>query len=165
MTHLKTSKFVLIFMSLSLNFACNEGSKTNENTVVTKAAEPAFVDEGDLMFIDSNGKEIAKIDIEIAEKEAERNQGLMYRTHMDEMKGILFIFEKLEPQAFWMRNTYIPLDIIYVNEKKQVVSIQKNAATMNDQSLPSYKAAQYVVEVNAGFADRFGIKEGTKIQF
>lgn len=145
--------------------ACKNEPKPISDTVVTKPAEPPFVDEGDLKFIDKNGKEIAKIDIEIVDKEAERNQGLMYRTHMGEFQGMLFLFEKSAPQAFWMHNTYISLDIIYVNEKKEVVSIQKNAAVQSDQSLPSLKPAQYVVEVNAGFSDRYGIVEGTKIQF
>jgi uncharacterized protein len=143
----------------------NKSAKMQTETVVTKPAEPPFLDEGDLYFMDNKGKELAKIDIEIVQTEAERNQGLMYRTHMGEFQGMLFLFEKSEPQGFWMRNTYIPLDIIYVNEKKEVVSIQKNAIPMNEQSLPSGKNAQYVVEVNAGFSDRFGIEPGCTIRY
>jgi uncharacterized protein len=165
MTILKFVKHALSVGVILFATACNNEPKPNSDTVVTKPAEPPFVDEGDLKFIDKNGKEIAKIDIEIVDKDAERNQGLMYRTHMGEFQGMLFLFEKPAPQAFWMHNTYISLDIIYVNEKKEVVSIQKNAATENDTSLPSKKPAQFVVEVNAGFADRYGIVEGTKIEF
>jgi uncharacterized protein len=165
MTTFNIIKYSLFTGIILLASACNNEPKPTSETVVTKPAEPPFVDEGDLKFIDKNGKEIAKIDIEISEKDAERNQGLMYRTHMGEFQGMLFLFEKPTPQAFWMHNTYISLDIIYVNEKKEVVSIQKNAAVQSDQSLPSLKPAQYVVEVNAGFSDRYGIVEGTKIQF
>ena len=159
---IKCSLFTGIIL---LATACNNEPKPTSETVVSKPAEPPFLDEGDLKFIDKNGKEIAKIDIEIVDKDAERNQGLMYRTRMGEFQGMLFLFEKAAPQAFWMHNTYISLDIIYVNEKKEVVSIQKNAAVQSDQSLPSLKPAQYVVEVNAGFSDRYGIVEGTKIEF
>jgi uncharacterized protein len=165
MTALKFVKYTLCLGVMLCINACNNDPKPPAETTVSKPAEPPFVDEGDLKFIDKNGKEIAKIDIEIAEKETERNQGLMYRTHMGEFQGMLFLFDKPAPQAFWMHNTYISLDIIYVNEKKEVVSIQKNAAVQSDQSLPSLKPAQYVVEVNAGFSDRYGIVEGTKIQF
>jgi uncharacterized protein len=165
MTILKFVKHTLFVGIIFLANACNNEPKPNSETTVSKPAEPPFVDEGDLKFIDKNGKEIAKIDIEIAEKDAERNQGLMYRTHMGEFQGMLFLFDKPASQAFWMHNTYISLDIIYVNEKKEVVSIQKNAAVQSDQSLPSLKPAQYVVEVNAGFSDRYGIVVGTKIQF
>jgi uncharacterized protein len=165
MTTLKFLKIALFLGVIVSTIACKNEPKPPTETVVTKPAEPPFVDEGDLRFIDKNGKEIAKIDIEIVDKEAERNQGMMYRTHMGEFQGMLFLFEESKPQAFWMHNTYISLDIIYVNEKKEVVSIQKNAATENDTSLPSIKPAQYVVEVNAGFSDRYGIVEGTKVQF
>jgi uncharacterized protein len=165
MTILKFVKHALLVGVILFANACNNEPKPSSETTVSKPAEPPFVDEGDLKFIDKNGKEIAKIDIEISEKEAERNQGLMYRTRMGEFQGMLFLFDKPAPQAFWMHNTYISLDIIYVNEKKEVVSIQKNAAVQSDQSLPSLKPAQYVVEVNAGFSERFGIVEGTKIQF
>jgi uncharacterized protein len=165
MTALKFVKYTLCLGVMLCTNACNNEPKPSTETTVSKPAEPPFVDEGDLKFMDKNGKEIAKIDIEIAEKETERNQGLMYRTHMGEFQGMLFLFDKPAPQAFWMHNTYISLDIIYVNEKKEVVSIQKSAAVQSDQSLPSLKPAQYVVEVNAGFSDRYGIVEGTKIQF
>jgi uncharacterized protein len=165
MVSLNFLKSILFFSLIPLFIACNNEPKTSSETVVTKPAEPPFIDEGDLKFMDKNGKEIAKIDIEIVDKESERNQGLMYRTRMGEFQGMLFLFDKPGPQAFWMRNTYIPLDIIYVNEKKEVVSIQKNAEVMNDKSLPSSKPAQFVVEVNAGFSERYGIMEGTTIQF
>jgi uncharacterized protein len=165
MTTLKFVKNTLFLGLILFSTACDNEPKPNYETTISKPAEPPFVDEGDLKFIDKNGKEIAKIDIEIAEKETEHNQGLMYRTHMGEFQGMLFLFEKSKPQAFWMHNTYISLDIIYVDEKKEVVSIQKNAAVQSDQSLPSLKPAQYVVEVNAGFSDRYGIVVGTKIQF
>ncbi len=84
---------------------------------------------------------------------------------MEEMQGMLFVFEDATPRSFWMKNTYISLDIIYVDADKKIVSIQKSAVPLSEESLPSYKDAMYVVEVNAGFTDKYNIKEGDQISF
>ncbi len=129
-------------------------------------AEPQFVKEGELSFRSPDGKKIIhKVDLEISEMEGEREQGLMYRKHMDDTQGMLFVFEKLEPQAFWMHNTYIPLDIIYINDKYEIVSIQKNCKTLNDTPLPSGKPAMYVVEINGGLCDKKGIQPGMQVSW
>jgi uncharacterized protein len=128
--------------------------------------EPVFRKEGELEFLDKDGKtEIKKIDIEIAEDNSERAQGLMYRKSMDEEKGMLFLFNKEEEQGFWMKNTIIPLDIIYVNAAKEIVKIYKNTTPFSEKDLPSEKPTLYVVEVNGGFTDKFGIKDGDKISY
>ena len=125
--------------------------------------EPPFVKEGELALLDPTGKKVlAKLDIEIAEVSQEREQGLMYRKSMLDKQGMLFLFEFQEEQSFWMHNTYIPLDIIYLNDKLEIVSIQKNAQPMSDKPLPSGKPAQYVLEINGGLSDKLGIKPGMK---
>lgn len=128
--------------------------------------EPQFKKEGELEFIRKNHKEpVKKIDVELAENDDERSQGLMYRRSMDDSKGMLFIFEQEEPQSFWMKNTVIPLDIIYVNSKMEIVKIFKNTVPFSEKSLPSEKPATYVVEVIGGYTDKNGIKEGDLISF
>jgi len=128
--------------------------------------EPQFKKEGELEFVGKNSKEhIRKIDIEIAENDDERMQGLMYRRSMDDLKGMLFIFQREEPQSFWMKNTVIPLDILYVNSKMEIVKIFKNTVPFSEKSLPSEKPATYVVEVAGGYTDKYGIKEGDLISF
>jgi uncharacterized protein len=142
-----------------------DGSTPAESTLGgTSPAAPVFVKEGEVTFL-RNGAVIRKIDVEIAENDAERAKGLMYRPYLPDSVGMLFIFDRAEPQAFWMKNTAIPLDIIYVDENRKVVSIQKNTTPYSEQSLPSYQNAQFVVEVNAGFTDRHGIREGDTISF
>lgn len=128
------------------------------------ANAPSFVKEGEVVFL-SGGKKIKKIDVEIAENEADHAKGLMYRPYMPDSVGMLFIFQNAQPQAFWMKNTHISLDIIYVGRDKKIVSIQKDARPYSEESLPSYGDAQYVVEVNAGYTDLHGIKVGDSIQF
>lgn len=139
---------------------------TDPREKIKNIKEPAFKKEGELEFLSKDGKQtVRKVDIEIAENDDERMQGLMYRKSMDDNKAMLFIFEKEEPQSFWMKNTIMSLDIIYVNGKKEIVKIFKNTIPFSEKSLPSEKPATYVVEVAAGFTDRYGIHEGDMINF
>ncbi len=123
-----------------------------------------FVKEGEVLFLRGDQK-ISKVDVEIAENVDERARGLMYRAYMPDSVGMLFIFQEIEMQSFWMHNTHIALDIIYVGPDKKIVSIQKNAQPFSDKSLPSEGLVQYVVEVNAGYVDRLGISAGDSISF
>jgi len=141
----------------------NETVSEEMNKETEKPMAFTFKKQGELIFSDAKDNLISRIDIEIADNEDKRMTGLMYRDKMDENLGMLFIFPVEEPQAFWMKNCILPLDIIYVNAKREVVSIQKNTEPYSERSLPSYKPAQYVVEVNAGYTDKYGIKEGTMI--
>ena len=152
----------MIFM-----FSCvsDKNEKTNENSQKVTKETIIFKKQGYLSFLNSEKQQITSIDIEIADNEFTREKGLMYRRSMDENQGMLFIFESSAERYFWMKNTYIPLDIIYVNEKKEIVSIQKSAIPLSEESLPSFKDAMYVVEVNAGFTDKFKINSGYFIDF
>jgi uncharacterized protein len=122
-----------------------------------------FEKEGELTFNTSNSKYIISLEIEIAEDNIERSKGLMFRKDMNENQGMLFIFSRQEFQSFWMRNTAISLDIIFVNSNNEIVTIHKNTNTFSDESYPSTKPAIYVVEVIAGFTSKYGIKVGDKI--
>jgi len=128
--------------------------------------EPQFVKQGELEFFKKDGKKsISKIDIEIADNDSASEKGLMFRKSMDENRGMLFIFPKAEEHSFWMKNTLISLDIIFIDENKSVVNIHKNATIRSLKALPSSGPILYVVEVNAGYTDKYGIKEGDKISF
>ncbi len=126
--------------------------------------EPPFTQEGVLEFQGQGAnKPLLRLNIEIAHDPDQRNQGLMWRKKMGENEGMLFVFDAPEMQSFWMRNTYISLDLIYINEKFEVVTVLKNVPTLNDTPRPSGKPAQYVVEVNAGVADKYSIVPGTLV--
>lgn len=129
-------------------------------------AEPPFKKEGTLSFVNGNtGAVLKSIDIEVAADDAEREQGLMYRKSMEDSQGMLFIMERNEQQGFWMKNTYIPLDIIFVGEDSTIVNIHKNTKPHNTTSLPSAGPAKYVVEVNGGWTSANGVTKGDKITF
>ena len=119
--------------------------------------------QGSVIF--HSAGESKKIDVEIARSIYEHSKGLMDRTSLPHNQGMLFIFEDMGPRSFWMRNTRIPLDIIYVDDRQRVVSIRKNAVPMSDESLPSEGPARYVVEVNAGFTDLYRIAPGDSLTF
>lgn len=141
----------------------NDSKNEEPDKVLNSRTAYTFTKQGDLSFTDAKDSFITKINIEIADDDDKRTTGLMFRDKMEENQGMLFIFDSETPQAFWMKNTIIPLDIIFVNSKMQIVKIQKNAVPYSEKSLPSEKPAQYVVEVNGGYCDKLGVKEGDKI--
>jgi uncharacterized membrane protein (UPF0127 family) len=122
-----------------------------------------FKKEGELTFTDSLNNELTKIDIEIADNDYERQLGLMNRKSMEENQGMLFIFPVERYQSFWMLNTLFSLDMIFINKNKEIVTIHKNTTPVSQQSYPSSKPAIYVLEVVAGFTDKFNVKVGDKI--
>jgi len=144
----------------------NINSGKNTTTVIEERPEPQFRKDGELSFLSSDRKDtLQKIDIEIVKDETAIQQGLMYRKSMDENKGMLFVMPQMGPQSFWMKNTYIPLDIIFINRNRQIVTIQKNTTPFSEKSLPSSQNAQFIIEVNAGYCDKYGIKKGDYVKW
>jgi uncharacterized membrane protein (UPF0127 family) len=172
---IKTPAFIAIIFCLLAFFVHHHSlfsgcSKVNAQRFFTPSAiaaeSPQFTKEGELIFLgEKNRKEITKIDIEIADSDFERTRGLMNRRSLPDNAGMLFIFEQSEPLSFWMRNTYIPLDIIFADEKKQVIKISKKTEPLSYNAIRSIKNAKYVVEVNAGFCDKHGITIGDWLTF
>ena len=124
-----------------------------------------FNKEGELTISDSTNPAKVKLDIEIADTDYERQLGLMKRVSMEEKQGMLFIFPNEAMQSFWMRNTLISLDMIFINTNKEIVTIHKNTRVLSDQSYPSTAPAKYVLETVAGFTDKYGINTGDVIDW
>ena len=124
-----------------------------------------FQKEGELTIADSLNVNKVKIDLEIADTDYERQLGLMKRVSMEEKQGMLFIFPNDAMQSFWMRNTLISLDMIFINANKQIVTIHKNTKVLSDQSYPSSAPAKYVLEVIAGFTDKYKVNVGDVISW
>lgn len=101
--------------------------------------------------------------VEIADNEQERETGLMNRDNLPVGQGMLFLFPDARERAFWMKNTHIPLDIIYISKSGEVISIQKETMPMNETPLHSFGPAAAVLEINGGQADALGIKPGDRI--
>lgn len=144
---------ILLFLIFN-NFMCSESEDVVYHT---------FKKEGELTITDSTGKELVTIDIEIADNDYERQLGLMNRKSMEENQGMLFIFPVEKYQSFWMLNTLFSLDMLFINKEKEIVTIHKFTKPISKESYPSSKPAIYVLEVLAGFTDKYNIKEGDKI--
>lgn len=118
-----------------------------------------------LDFLGSDNRVITSIAVEIADTPETHARGLMGRYLTDNNQGMLFVFTGAEPRSFWMRNTPTSLDIIFVGEDRRVINIAKETTPMSDKSYRSLGPARFVVEVKAGFADRYGIQKGTSIRW
>ena len=106
--------------------------------------------------------------VELAVNPEELYQGLMFRERLDYDKGMLFIFEEPKKYGFWMKNTYIPLDIIWINQEKEVVFIKRGAQPCQNnlcQAVYPESQAKYVLEVNAGVVGDIGLNLGDKLTF
>jgi hypothetical protein len=117
-----------------------------------------------IIINEKQGKERCRFTVELAETPAEQSRGLMFRKTMDDHLGMFFIFDRDEIRYFWMRNTLIPLDMIFIDNKFLVVDIHRGAKPLDETVISSRKPARYVLEVNAGKADKCLIKPGTKVK-
>ena len=154
---------IIYFFFLNDEEAYDVSDQPNISTVVD---EPQFLEEGKLWFLNEEQRDtLQQITIEVADDQEQRAQGMMYRSSMDELQGMLFIHDRSETQAYWMKNVKVPLDIIYVGESKEIVTIYQGVMPYSEKSIPSSSEARYVVEVNAGFTGRHKIKEGDYIDF
>jgi uncharacterized protein len=122
-----------------------------------------FIKQGEMRFLTAKQEFIDAIDIELAQDDLKRQQGLMYRDKLTENQGMLFVFEDEDVRSFWMKNTVLPLDMIFVNGRNEIVTIHKNTTPYSEQSYASTKPAKYVVEVNGGYTDRHKIAAGDHI--
>ena len=107
--------------------------------------------------------------VEIADDDAERARGLMFRDVLAEGHGMLFIHVSEEPQSYWMKNTRIPLDILYFDDSRRLVAQQRDVppCSLGDACppYPSDVPARYVLELNAGEAARLELQDGATIEF
>jgi uncharacterized membrane protein (UPF0127 family) len=123
--------------------------------------------DGNLAFISSEAPAdtIAVLNIAIADDEEERNQGLMDVTSMPQSSGMLFIFPDAQPRSFWMANTPLPLDIIFVDADQTIINIHHQTKPYSQEQYASDQPAMFVVETNGGFCQSHDIREGMKIAF
>jgi uncharacterized protein len=103
--------------------------------------------------------------VELAITGPERNKGLMYREQMAEDAGMLFLFEEMRIQSFWMKNTRIPLDMLFIDEDLVIVGIVESAEPMTTSSRKVAKPSRYVLELNGGATRKLGIVAGQKVRF
>ena len=144
----KLTKSFLYLLTVVTIFVCLSGIAFSETLIVYS----------------EKGSETCRLDVELAVNPADQAKGLMFRKSMDDNAGMFFIFDRDETRHFWMRNTLISLDMIFIDNKYIVVDIHRGAKPLDEKVISSRKPARYVLEVNAGKADKCRIKPGTKVK-
>ncbi|GGL64241.1 hypothetical protein GCM10011392_18600 [Wenxinia marina] len=106
----------------------------------------------------------ASFAVEVADEPQERSQGLMYVEEMGTLEGMLFVYERPQRASFWMRNTLIPLDMLFADETGVITRIHAQAVPLDETSIDGGEGVKYVLEINGGLAARLGIEEGDAMQ-
>ena len=103
--------------------------------------------------------------LEVADTEVERSKGLMFRKELDPEYGMIFVYEEESNHSFYMKNTFIALDMIFVSGDKKIVGILENVPILNEASRTVGEPSKYVIELVAGSAQKKGIKVGSEVRF
>ena len=143
---------IIILLIMSIISAC-------QNTTTT-----------DLTFASANLNIVTEattlpVTIEIADTDTKREQGLMYRQSLGVNSGMLFIFDESAPHPFWMKNTYISLDILFINANKEIIYIEENTTPLSEELITSSDNSLYVLELNAGYVNTNHVEVGHVVNF
>lgn len=155
-------------VAIALVVACNKAPAADHGDGTSNAATGAVpsqpVQMPKVYVTGADGKELA-VEVEVVRKPAELSRGLMYRRHLAPDRGMLFLMPEEAIQSFWMKNTYIPLDIIFITSGMTVAGIAENAQpqTLDRQMVDA--PSLYVLEVNAGWSKKHGVGPGSKVRF
>lgn len=151
----------LIFLLSIIITSCGNEKSEKDSQDRGRILEPT----GEVTFLNKDGSEISKVKVALADEPEERNQGLMDVNEMPADVGMLFIFPDEAQRNFYMANTPLPLDIIFVNADSTIVRIHHSTTPFSSKQLPSDKPAKFVVETNGGYCISNDIQEGMKIRF
>ena len=135
-------------------FSCSNVSDTQYQNLETQN-----------LFIVTDTNEIL-VKAEIADDPQERSKGLMFRERLDQDSGMFFVFEREDRLSFWMKNTWIPLDMLFIDENFEIVEIKEFVPPCMEDPCPDYpsnKPARYVLEVNGGFVEKNSIRVSDKV--
>ncbi|MEQ1867797.1 MAG: DUF192 domain-containing protein [Micropepsaceae bacterium] len=135
---------------------------------VLMAAAPVAVPGGQIVALERVIVETAKservFDVEVVREERERNRGLMFRQSMPDKSGMLFDYNPPQEVAFWMKNTYISLDIIFIDANGRIIRIAENTTPLSLEQIPSGGVARAVLEIKGGQSAKLGIKVGDRVR-
>lgn len=138
-----------LFFAVILSFSFCGSSESYETTTVTLQTSSASL----------------AITAEVADTGAKRSQGLMNRTSLAEDAGMLFVFDEASERSFWMKDTYVSLDIIFIGSDKAILYIEENATPLSETPIAPEVQTQFVLEVNAGYAAEHGLNVGDEVRF
>lgn len=123
---------------------------------------PCPLDPEYAAIISAGGEHCFRVDL--VDTPEERAQGLMFVRHMEEDRGMLFLFDRVSEQPFWMKNTYISLDIIFIAPGGRIVNIAERMEPLSERSIVSAEPIAAALEINGGLAERLGIRPGDRVR-
>jgi uncharacterized membrane protein (UPF0127 family) len=136
--------------------ACKSGGQRAGAATAPASAATVGIDTGERKIV---------FRVEVALTGEEHARGLMYRSHLDDDAGMIFVFEEPSIQRFWMKNTLIPLDMIFIGADRKIVGIVENAAPETETERMVGAPAEYVLEIGGGLSARLGIHRGELVDF
>ncbi len=157
---------LLVVLITALWIINKDERENNPEKIEKKRHEPPFKKEG-VLYIEENSEmdTLAIIEIEIADTPEDIRQGMMYRTRLEANHGMFFLFDGERERSFWMKNTILSLDILFINASGRIVHIAEHTIPYSKDPIPSIYPAQFVLEVNAGFCREHGITAGHIVHF
>ena len=155
-------RFIMLATATLIVFT---GCQSEGSSSGTTPTDIPFTPTGLLELIHEDGSVITSVAIEIARGDSARARGLMDRKSLPARGGMLFFDEEEKEQTFWMKNTLIPLDILFISADSQVVNIARRTTPLSEERVSSTGPAKYVLEVRAGFADNYNLDETTRVRW
>ena len=125
---------------------------------------PACQAQPEVIIAAQNGRELTFL-VEVADTPSKRELGLMYRRDLPVDRGMIFLFPQETDQTFWMKNTPIPLDMIFIDSQRRIVGIVEQAAPFSLEPRSVGRPSRFVLEINGGLSRRYGITAGDSVRF
>ncbi|HKU37001.1 MAG TPA: DUF192 domain-containing protein [Polyangiales bacterium] len=160
----RTRSFALgsAFVLMLLAPHCKTGVGSEAQAAPPQAARAPERAQEPVVELEPVGGSPVRVRVELAQTPEQRQRGLMFRKQLAPDAGMLFIFEHPQHNVFWMHNTYLPLDMIFITADWNVLGVVENATPQTDSPREVPGISAYVLEVNAGFSRQYGIAAGTK---
>lgn len=153
---------LLLLPMVVMTASCRKEDKNNPED---SAPVYQFRKDGELSVLDAQGEVKASFDIEIADTEETRQRGLKYRENMEDNQAMLFIFDGKDSYGFWMEDTYLPLDMLFIDYQDTIYYIEEHTQPFSRETIEPGGLNLYTLEVKAGICEKYKIKAGDKIKW
>lgn len=159
------SSLPLLAVLLAFSAGCSAQKPMADTVAASSTAQRAPQHPVTKLQLTGDDGHTIPVEAEVVSKEEDRRQGLMFRDNVPEGTGMLFVFPKEEEHAFWMKNTLVPLDMLFIKADKTVAGIVHNTTPYSEESVTVGVPSLYVLEVPGGFCLKNGVSRGSRVEF